>query len=69
MTENLIRRLSFLTLQLKKHNFSEKEIKLIKKAYDFAYRKHGTQTRKSGEPYLYCSSIRSSNYIDWVKNG
>lgn len=52
MTENLIRRLSFLTLQLKKHNFSEKEIKLIKKAYDFAYRKHGTQTRKSGEPYI-----------------
>lgn len=52
MTENLTKRLSFLINSLKQKSFPENEIKLIKKAYDFAYRKHGTQLRKSGEPYI-----------------
>ncbi len=39
-------------LKLQKENYSKANIKLIKKAYEFAKEKHGNQVRKSGEPYL-----------------
>ena len=28
------------------------DVKLIQKAYNYALEKHGTQLRKSGEPYI-----------------
>ena len=31
---------------------SEESLKLIRKAYDYAYKKHEGQFRKSGEPYF-----------------
>ena len=49
---NVTKRLSFLTGLLKTNNFSIDDIKKIKKAFDFANLKHGTQLRKSGEPYI-----------------
>lgn len=39
-------------LKLQRENYSKANIKLIKKAYDFAKERHGHQLRKSGEPYL-----------------
>ncbi|HOZ55268.1 MAG TPA: bifunctional (p)ppGpp synthetase/guanosine-3',5'-bis(diphosphate) 3'-pyrophosphohydrolase [Clostridia bacterium] len=35
-----------------KKNKGKTDLKLIKKAYDFAKEKHGNQLRKSGEPYI-----------------
>ena len=35
-----------------KKNNRHADIKLIKRAYDFAKQKHGEQSRKSGEPYI-----------------
>lgn len=49
---NIQKRLSFLTGILKASNFSSEDIKKVKKAYNFANLKHGTQLRKSGEPYI-----------------
>jgi len=39
-------------LKLQKKNYSKSDIKLIRKAYEFANEKHGKQLRKSGEPYI-----------------
>ena len=39
-------------LEKMKRNNRRNDIKLIKKAYDFAKYKHGDQLRKSGEPYI-----------------
>lgn len=49
---NIEKRLLFLTSSLKAMNFSSEDIKLIKSAFNFANLKHGTQLRKSGEPYI-----------------
>lgn len=51
-TSAITKRLLFLTGILKKMNFTQSDIKLVRKAYDFALRKHGNQLRKSGEPYI-----------------
>lgn len=52
MNTNLAKRWLALTTLLNKMNFSIEEKKKIKKAYEFALRKHGNQIRKSGEPYI-----------------
>ena len=39
-------------LKHQKANYSKANLKLIKKAYDYAKSHHGDQLRKSGEPYL-----------------
>ncbi len=39
-------------LKIQKQNYFKSNLKLIRKAYDFAKEKHGNQLRKSGEPYL-----------------
>lgn len=49
---NIEKRLLYLTGLLKKMEFPSEEIKLVKKAFDFANLKHGSQLRKSGEPYI-----------------
>lgn len=49
---NIKKRLSKLIGILKNSNNSIDEIKLVKKAYEFAELKHGDQQRKSGEPYI-----------------
>lgn len=52
MNTNLSRKFNSLNTILTKMNFSIEEKKKIKKAYEFALRKHGEQLRKSGEPYI-----------------
>lgn len=52
MNTNLSKRWSVLNTLLNKMNFSIDEKKKIKKAYEFALRKHDKQVRKSGEPYM-----------------
>ncbi|MDJ0624807.1 MAG: bifunctional (p)ppGpp synthetase/guanosine-3',5'-bis(diphosphate) 3'-pyrophosphohydrolase [Candidatus Caenarcaniphilales bacterium] len=37
---------------LKKEQYSESEIKIISNAYEFSYKAHQKQFRKSGEPYI-----------------
>lgn len=49
---NVEKRLLFLTSTLKSFNFTSDNIKLVKKAFNFANLKHGDQLRKSGEPYI-----------------
>ncbi|MDE7112234.1 MAG: HD domain-containing protein, partial [Malacoplasma sp.] len=49
---NIKKRLSKLIGILKNSNNSIDDIKLVKKAYEFAELKHGDQQRKSGEPYI-----------------
>lgn len=49
---NIKKRFLFLTGLLKQNNFTAEQIKLVKKAFEFANLKHGTQLRKSGEPYI-----------------
>ena len=49
---NIEKRLLLLTGLLKNNKFSTEQIKLVKKAYEFAKLKHGDQVRKSGEPYI-----------------
>lgn len=39
-------------LEKMKKNSRRNDLKLIKRAYDFAKEKHGNQLRKSGEPYI-----------------
>ena len=39
-------------LEKMKKNNKKSDLKLIKRAYDFAKEKHGDQLRKSGEPYI-----------------
>ena len=39
-------------LEKMKKNKKKSDLKLIKRAYDFAKEKHGDQLRKSGEPYI-----------------
>ena len=39
-------------LEKMKKNSRRNDLKLIKRAYDFAKEKHGDQLRKSGEPYI-----------------
>jgi GTP pyrophosphokinase len=39
-------------LKLQKSNYSKADLKLVRKAYDFAKAHHGDQKRKSGESYL-----------------
>ncbi len=39
-------------LEKMKKNNRRNDLKLIKRAYEFAKEKHGTQLRKSGEPYI-----------------
>lgn len=51
-TTNIKKRFLFLTGLLKQNNFSADQIKLVKKAFEFANLKHGSQIRKSGEPYM-----------------
>lgn len=52
MNTNLTKRYANLTNILTKMNFSNDEKKKIKKAYEYALKKHGDQLRKSGEPYI-----------------
>ena len=58
-------------LLLKVGNYIEedKSLKLIKKAYDFAFKKHDGQFRKSGDPYinhsLNVAFILTSIYADY----
>ena len=39
-------------LSLVKENFSEKDIEMLKKAFELAYNAHDGQKRRSGEPYI-----------------
>lgn len=39
-------------IELQKKNYPNADIKLIRKAYDYAKENHGDQCRKSGEPYM-----------------
>ena len=39
-------------LTLVKENFSEKDIEMLKKAFELAYNAHDGQKRRSGEPYI-----------------
>ena len=39
-------------IKKQKENYANSDEKLIKKAYDYATEKHGTQLRRSGEPYM-----------------
>ena len=39
-------------IKLQKTNYNKANVKLVKKAYDFAKSYHGDQKRKSGESYL-----------------
>ena len=39
-------------LKLQKQNYSKSDLKLIRKAYDFAVKYHGNQRRKSGDLYI-----------------
>ena len=51
--ENNIKEISIEDiLKHQKSNYSKANLKLIRKAYDFAKEHHGDQLRKSGEPYL-----------------
>ncbi|MBD5446037.1 MAG: bifunctional (p)ppGpp synthetase/guanosine-3',5'-bis(diphosphate) 3'-pyrophosphohydrolase [Mycoplasma sp.] len=64
-TTAITKRLLFLTGILKKMNYNQNDIKSVRKAYDFALRKHGNQLRKSGEPYI-IHPIETSIYLaEW----
>ena len=39
-------------IEIMKKNNRKSDIKLIRRTYEFAKEKHGTQLRKSGEPYI-----------------
>lgn len=49
---NIKKRFLVLAGMLKSNGVSLSEIKLVKKAFQFADVKHSGQTRKSGEPYI-----------------
>ncbi|MBY7704922.1 hypothetical protein JIY74_32690 [Vibrio harveyi] len=39
--------------EVKKYIKDQKELDLIKEAYDFSYQAHIEQKRKNGDPYIY----------------
>lgn len=65
MNTNLNKRYAVLSNTLTKMKFSNDEKKKIKKAYEFALRKHGTQLRKSGEPYIIHPLETAINLVEW----
>ena len=46
--------------KMKKNN-KKSDVKLIKRAYEFAKAQHGDQLRKSGEPYIIAIYILNIN--------
>lgn len=51
MSENINHTIEEVLETVKKSN-RRADLKLIKRAYDFAKTQHGDQLRKSGEPYI-----------------
>lgn len=65
MNTNLSKRYAALSNALTKMKFSNDEKKQIKKAYEFALRKHGDQLRKSGEPYIIHPLETAIYLVEW----
>ncbi len=65
MNTNLNKRYAVLSNALTKMKFNNEEKKGIKKAYEFALRKHGSQLRRSGEPYIIHPLETAIYLVEW----